>query len=269
MKYGIKTAMVGSKFMANNFSYTPFIVIGQYRTGSNYLCSLLESHANIHMHASYEIFHKSMPILSEYFTERELGWRLTDPVKFIQKCVFVPRPSEFIKAVGFKIHYDQMEYPHLSPLMLWLRENTSVHVIHLRRKNLLAVYASYKIAEQTKQWTSLDRAQKIIESIELDPAKCADYFELTERAGHYYDKFFARHPRTQIVYEDFCADASVAARQIYPFLGVNWLAPSSSHAKINTRPLSQVITNYRALASHFARTKWALLFDRQSEPNGQ
>ncbi len=117
--------------------YRRFMVLTRSRTGSNMLISCLGSHPAIH--AEGEIFQR-------------LNGRTSEE---ILDALFDDRPRR-IRAVGFKLfYYHPLDDPHAD---LWqiLRAMRELHVIHLRRRNLLRTLVSRKIAGVRDVWSSLE-----------------------------------------------------------------------------------------------------------------
>ncbi|MFC2023143.1 hypothetical protein ACFLT5_00195 [Chloroflexota bacterium] len=107
--YALLTHYARVKGIASgHLDYERFIILGQERTGSNFLKDLLNSHSQII--ASGELFQSFDVIHWEYgFHRMDPPRRLLvafqdDPVGFLESYVFAKFPKR-ISAVGFKLFY--------------------------------------------------------------------------------------------------------------------------------------------------------------------
>jgi LPS sulfotransferase NodH len=131
-----------------------FVVISAPRTGSNHLCSMLNLEDMV-MH--FELFrvgeidfqtgsgaHLEMMALSPEERDR-------DPIEFLQKV----KAAEILPVVGFKLFPWQND-----KLAETLIVDPSIRKVILHRENLLAMYASKRIAEQTNRYFSTDKGAR-------------------------------------------------------------------------------------------------------------
>lgn len=239
--------------------HTKFLILGTYRTGSNYLCSLLGSHPDVKVY--YEIFHKKLPQLKEIFSESELSLRYKNPVQFLSKTIY--RNDEEKKAIGFKLHYDQSRYQNLPKLMKWIRRKSDFYVIHIKRRNLLASFASQRVAAKSKvwSWSTPDVPAPNQVQIALTAEECVRYFESTVYEVEYYNAFFESHPVLEIFYEDLYADLNSQLAVIKDFLKLNPHPMTSRLQKQNSSCLTDVISNYEELKNDLANTRWKVFFE--------
>ena len=129
-----------------------FLIVASPRSGSNYLCDLLNEQAGVKCYL--EVFHPDeVPLRLRDWTRFGKAYtpeyRDQHPEKFIRHLFSRKRPRMFFtKKVGVKllIHDHQIEYG-LKPLFKHVNK-----IIFLERRNKLAWYASLKMAMETGNW---------------------------------------------------------------------------------------------------------------------
>jgi LPS sulfotransferase NodH len=126
---------------------TPFVILNAPRTGSNYLCTLLNSHSEILCH--HEIFNPHVVgvarhLQSSGFHMGTIEERERDPIEFLRR---VWRHSEGRRSVGFKLCWKQNEAIFYAMLAdPWIRK------IILKRRNRIKSFVSLLLARQTGEW---------------------------------------------------------------------------------------------------------------------
>jgi LPS sulfotransferase NodH len=132
---------------------TRFAIVAGRRTGSNLLCTLLGSHADILCH--HELFNPggifyALPLRNGPFSLGTMEERAANPLAFLAR---VWDANLGKRCVGFKMTRGQ------DPTVLAaLLADTNVRMIVLRRANRLKTYVSELCAEATGQWEVYDRA---------------------------------------------------------------------------------------------------------------
>jgi LPS sulfotransferase NodH len=153
-----------------------YVIIGAERTGTNMVRNLLASHPAVF--AAGELFN---PIL---IRKQEIPCRLDLTSKLAElNALRISNPSEFIEALaqlveeegysahGFKLLYDH-GYRDRRVLDYLMRDKT-VHVIHVRRRNLLRRLLSQARASKTGVWwTNASEPAPAKPRIRLDPEAC-------------------------------------------------------------------------------------------------
>jgi LPS sulfotransferase NodH len=130
-----------------------FVVLTLPRTGSHYLCGLLDSHPHVLCHQ--EIFNPDHVWFSMRYKGRhdpaltDIAARDRDRLGFLRR-VWADREGR--SCVGFKLfHFDH-------PLLLdAVIRDRSIAIILLYRQNLLRTWTSWEIACRTDIWNSIDR----------------------------------------------------------------------------------------------------------------
>ena len=217
-----------------------FIVLSRSRTGSNLLISLLNSHPNIH--AEGEIFSK----LSGRNYRKVLG------------KAFAKQPN-YINAKGFKIFY----YHPLddSSCDIWdeLQSMEDLHIIHLKRRNILRTLLSRKIAGSQDVWSVSSHRkysdlckEHVLVSFTVDELNKG--FKQTREWEAVGNEMFRNHPLLP-------NDKTNTFRKVALFLGVEFVQPKTELIKQNTKSMRETITNYDELKSAFSQTEWGLFFE--------
>lgn len=243
--------------------YVKFIILGRGRSGSNWLRTLLNSHPNVV--AFGELFNNSS------YRRRNIGWavpgyrpttaqlnlREQNPIEFIRKEIFAPMPVS-VRAVGFKLFYYHARTDDRKIVWDYLK-SLEPRVLQLKRRNLLAVYLSRVIADETRQWSGAvqDSTGK---GYELDYDECVRFFEQITRHEKEFSDFF---PGTLTVcYEDMLADFESEMRRVLDYLGVRHASLASPLQRQRKRTLRETITNFEELKERFSDTPYEVFFEQ-------
>jgi LPS sulfotransferase NodH len=241
--------------------YTRFIILGRSRSGSNFLRGLLNTHPNI---VAFEEMFKN---------PEQIGWGLegypqhgralklyqSDPIQFTEQYVFNRKPAN-IQAVGFKIFYYHAHQTPLAPIWDYLESREEIHVLHIKRQNILETHLSKKRAEKTGAWINLSGEQRQLPVIELDYEECLEDFEQTRRWETEYDRLFSTHPLLEIRYEDLARDYARIMPEIQQFLGVELQPVAPQTYRQSQQTLSAAIANYQELKARFTGSPWEPFF---------
>lgn len=128
-----------------------FIILNATRTGSNFLCTVLNSHPDILCH--HEIFNPHVIGVARHLQDSDfrlgsMAERESDPVEFLDR---VWRTNLGRAAVGFKMCLWQHE-----PAYRAVMPDRSVHKILLKRRNRVKSFVSLLLARQTGEWVVYD-----------------------------------------------------------------------------------------------------------------
>lgn len=188
-----------------------FVILAAPRTGSNALCSLLQSHSDVLCH--HEVFNPAgaflaLPLRDTAFSLGPLEERERDPMTYLSR---IWRNNLNHRVVGFKMTHRQN--PSVFEAVC---EDPAISKIVLRRRGGLRTYVSRLIAEQTGVWESYGAVPEAtaINKVSVDYQKLIDavaynaayYAELEQRArgpclSVEYEKLF--DPKQQAVLLDF------------------------------------------------------------------
>jgi LPS sulfotransferase NodH len=253
------------------------ILLAHPRTGSNFLRNILNSHPDVTMY-------------NELFNLHQFSQEIIrNPVKRFEQ-LYQQSAISNQKVVGFKLLYDQCSNedfifhskkynPHPEFLkrtakvldlmniighhlvesrsqLFWnhIISDTSISIIHLKRRNYLRTYISLVNALKTDQWTG-QKKQLDYSPLELNIEDCESFFEHLEKKEQYYSGIFQLHRTIDICYEDLVQNPIVELKKIANILKIdvsNLINPPSRSAVA----LSHQIKNLGELTSHFKHTKW-------------
>lgn len=245
--------------------YTKFIILGRARTGSNFLASMLRSHGEVICFG--ELFNSVHPGTIRWdspgfeVTPEALALRERDPLGFIDTQVFASVPRQ-VKAVGFKLFYNQAQEENWRSVWDYIKAQTGWKVIHLRRRNIVRVHLSEKIADKTQKWSILrdDDAHRDV-AVELTFSDCLRTFEHLHESIERYQRFFADHDVLDVFYEDLVANTEVETDRIQRFLGVPRRQLRAKTRKQARQPLTTMISNYDELKRQCEGTALAEFLD--------
>jgi len=226
-----------------------FIVLSRSRTGSNLLISYLNSHPNIY--AEREIF--------RFLDGEDYQSRLDN--------TFGKQPF-FVKAKGFKLFYSHPIDDPTSTIEersgLWdtLASMDDLHVIHLKRKNILKTMISRKLAGKTDVWVAKSPGQLRSEvTVSFSGDELSAGFDRTRGWESTGDELFRNNPQLVVYYEDLATNTETTFMRITEFLGVNFQPPRTKQVKQNRKSMRDRVENYDELKSLFSETEWSVFFD--------
>jgi LPS sulfotransferase NodH len=241
--------------------YARFIILTRSRSGSNLLRGLLNAHSQVV--AFSEMFKDPNTIgwdIPGYPTSgRALELFRKDTRRFIDKYVFKKYPGH-IKAVGFKIFYYHALGTELEPVWNYLKEHRDIHVLHLKRENILKTHLSKTKAQITDNWINLTGEREVVPPILLDYEELLHDFIQTRTWEDEADRIFSNHPKIEVVYEQLARDYAVEMRKIQSFLGLDSEAVAPQTHKQASKPLPEAIANYAELKERFRNTPWESFF---------
>lgn len=227
----------------------PFVVFTTPRSGSGWLIDTLSSHPEVVAYA--ELFHlerrtapgygaSDMPYFDVYL-DSVPRWarraRVFHRVAFLRR-VWAGRPG--VRAVGFKLMYDQAQRHRGLLTLLSLRR---ARAVHLTRANLLEALISWQVARETGVYhvrrgeapprtpVSLD-AERLHAQLEQDELAVSGARRRLERV---------RLPRLEVAYDELVARREETLERVLRFIGVepdvdlldSQLVPTSPHSHLD------------------------------------
>ncbi len=246
--------------------YVRFAVVSSYRSGSNWFLSLLRGHPGVVCHSEV-FFPKRIYWGNAAYALREddprlLRQRGESPAEFLEEAVFRPYAPR-VRAVGFKLMYTHAEKEHLFPgLRAHLIEDPSLRFIHLRRRNLLRMFVSLRVAGRTGAMSSTSKSDArrrldAVPAIEFTVGECREHFE---RITAFWRKWEERAGLT-LDYEDLSRDPQGTVGAAFDFLGLPRREVESPLVKQTTRELSALVANYEEIEAAFRDTEWGRFFE--------
>jgi LPS sulfotransferase NodH len=234
-------------------SVNRFVILAAPRTGSNLLCSLLNSHPQILCH--HEVFNPRgiFYALDRRDDSMALGTRTErdrQPFKFLDKLW---KASDDARYVGFKMTSGQQK-----SILRQMLSDDSVQKIVLHRANRVRTYVSHLIAEQTDQWEIYDEAELVDEV----PRLRIDVMSMREHAASnasFYSDLEATLRSSgqswlEILYQDLLRPRTHA--RLLSFLGAAPVALAEGSVRQNRRDLRSLIDNFEELAAALEETDY-------------
>jgi hypothetical protein len=283
---------------AGSTDYVRFIILSSPRVGSNMLASALNSSRDIICFRElFNAFSGFIDFSVEGYDNSsadDRALRNRDFKEFLQQRIFCEHP-EGIRAVGFKMPY--VHFRFYPGLLEWLVADTGLRVLQLRRRNLLRMLVSLRIAQRTGGWAddrkgtlrsklrpsnavravrhplrAADRLRRFIwpkepawkslrGPVTLSEKECRDFFAEVERDSEHYGRLFGEHPRLSIYYEDLTEDRGRVFEEVQSFLGLKPRSLAATTRRQNPEPLPELIANYDEQYAAFKDGPEAAFFD--------
>jgi LPS sulfotransferase NodH len=256
--------LIPRTYIGKNEDYQKYIIMAHGRSGSSMLTNILGQHSQIINFS--ELFHypKIQFNYKGYNNHSKilLLIRNCHPTYFLDHFIFLAY-SKNIKAVGFKVFPQHLNFPLFTPVWEWLNFNKDVKVIFLTRINLLASITSLVKAEKTGIWAIRDTSSRDSLKVTLDYEWLVKQFNLMRGLNIEAFNRLRDHQIFQITYEEIISDFKKTNKSIQNFLGVNAELHKPIFKKQEVRPLSEVIANYNELRDRFINTEWINFFENQ------
>jgi LPS sulfotransferase NodH len=216
-----------------------FVIVGNARTGSNYLLNGLNSSPSIRMY--HEIFASHNRRVGQDFEK-------------VLSTVF-QYESKSTEMVGFKVFYNHLTDEEWEKLVA----HKEFKVIHLTRRNRLRTVISLEIAFKTKQWTkSVNSNDPREKRVKLDPLKLLHRLEQIEQGEADARARFCDRPILEIVYEELVRSPREVFASVSEYLGVDGIDPDKIRIKRqNPESIAQLILNYDEVESVLKNTRYA------------
>lgn len=216
-----------------------FAIIGNARTGSNFLLDGLRTSPAIRMY--HEIFASH---------NREIGKDFDKVLSTIFKY-----ESQDTRMVGFKVFYNHLTNEEWERLVDW----KDLKVIHLTRRNRLKTVISLEIAFKTGQWTKAGHSGGPKEKgVRLDPQKLIKQIEQIEEGEGSIRARFRDREILEVVYEELVRSPHQAFASVGEYLGVDGIDPDKIRLKKqNPEGLAHLIINYDDVVKALKNTRFA------------
>lgn len=247
-------------------NYTRFVIIGQARTGSNFLVSLLNSHPSVVTfgeilgHADFIPWNADAHAPIDKKSTTHIAFRNSKPIAFLNNYIYKVY-EDSIKAVGFKLFYYHARTPDLYKVWTFLKNHKHIKIIHIKRLNLLRVYASLQIAFKTDEWLKTNTTPNQQNKIELGYQDCVAFFERSVKQKKEALWSISSHETLDVIYEDLVNNTENTLSIIQDFLGIERQPLQSNLQKQNPEPLTDLVTNYAELKASFQGSEWAHFFE--------
>ena len=229
------TVTTGSQ---NTKTYQKFLVFAEQRSGSRFLTELLDDHPQVRC-SNEELNHPGSAInikhlsLDDYLAELDKAYQ-----RVFQNSKHGSPREEQIKAVGFKVMYNQGVVHYGSDLMEKLDE-MNIKVIHLERRNKLLQYISEMSNEKDKQIkaegkdsdkhiahpTTPEEAERIRDEITVNgrPSKVLHFMQKKFEGDKEVSDLVSEHLHdyARVIYEQLSDKTEEEMATLFDFLGVD------------------------------------------------
>ena len=237
-----------------------FIILTDQRSGSNHLEDLLGSHSAVKV--AGELFNPNHDHNSRNnpLPEEIRGLRKRDPIAYLE--AFFEQPfDDSITHVGFRLFHDHARCRTERTIWDNLRRTKDLHVVHLKRRNLLRNLLSLKLAMRSDNWQRMEGTPPVrYESLRIEYQEVIAHIRARERSFAREKRFFRRHRRAEILYEDLERDQESQLAALLRFLGLPPQPLASSSRKQNQQSTRELIENHAELEARFRHTRWHEFF---------
>lgn len=235
-----------------NRRYNKFVIFTEGRTGSTMLHTCLQRHTRILSHS--EVFNLGL------FTSdpERLEAIERDPIAYLYKYVFVDY-APIARAIGIKLLYSQCPGSDC-PAFLQKLIDLDVRIVHLKRRDVLAMYVSGLVARGENRW-------HVLEGEQPEPLKqnsiVVSRDEFTDFAARYIaevkrcNRFLSDVPHLEIYFEELSTNVDSELHRVVEFLGLRYeegMRPMTK--KRITQPLSEIVVNYSELEGLYLADGW-------------
>lgn len=228
---------------------TKFVILNAPRTGSNMLCTLLNSHPEILCH--HEIFNPHVVGYARHlqdtsFSIGTMEERNCDPVEFLGR-VWNARIGH--QCVGFKLCWRQHE-----TIFREVLKEVELKKIVLKRRNRIRSFVSLLLARSTGEWVVYNQSDPLKEhpKVTVEPAALREtlayndeyYAEIEETLRSSNQSYLTLH------YEDLFTDDE--RLRLLRFLGVSrphLSALKEETVRLNASALPDLIENFEELSA--------------------
>ncbi len=229
--YVLYTKNFKNRSGSGSANYQKFLIIGLPRCGTTLLHTYLNSHPNI-------------------LSSGEVSF---SDIQQNKKNFFPPLNSE-IMAAGVKI---LLPYDHnnvlLQSLLKFISAEPTLKIIFIKRANPIRIYISYKIAQQTKQWSNSVLEKKTsaeARKVTVDIPDILRFLSDFEDNLNFYQSSLKKTPLLQVQYEALSEAPNKVLTEVQSFLNVPHATLISLLKKQNPENFTILIKNYQEL--HYA-----------------
>ncbi|MGI9191627.1 MAG: hypothetical protein ACR2IL_05850 [Chitinophagaceae bacterium] len=217
-----------------------FFILTQGRTGSNLLCSLLNSHPQIA--ADGEIMNKKEQLKT--FHPWRVKWIRLFPHQYIQsRCNKLLKNQKTV--YGFKLLVEQWPQPIEHGVQSLI--DRQFLPIYLFRKNTISQLISTTLANQQKRWVVNSEEDYNQPPIALDLNLASEKMSQIAQRSITLNKLSQQYPGLMLYYEDHLLNTAMfnrAAALVCPYLGVELAPMQTKMLKTDIRTDRERISNF-------------------------
>ncbi|WCM28413.1 hypothetical protein NDN01_05675 [Sphingomonas sp. QA11] len=224
-----------------------FIILNATRTGSNFLCTVLNSHPDILCH--HEIFNPHVIGVARHLQDSDfrlgsMEERESDPVEFLDR---VWRTNLGRAAVGFKMCLWQHEAAYRAVL-----PDHGVRKVLLKRRNRVKSFVSLLLARQTGEWVVYDDrgAPAPRPRVHVDRAALAENIALHERFYAETERSLNETAQDHVLlwYEDLFSPRGIEPALAFLGAAGRPVQPNGQTLKLTPVALRETISNFDTLS---------------------
>jgi LPS sulfotransferase NodH len=208
----------------------PLLIVGNPRTGSTLLSTLLLQHPDVHVHG--ELFH---PIENERrgthaLRHRRKAWfdpETDDAILFLDEHVFgvsTDYKGRRVSVVGVKIFADHISSGGATHLFRRFHGHyPDAAVLHMRRDDYLSTLVSLEFARRTRQWVNWShdpQSRAEVSSFSIPVKQALAFFDRMWRADAYFSLTFSGPNYLPVHYSRLVVDLPGTMSSVFASLGV-------------------------------------------------
>ena len=237
-----------------------FVIVSAGRSGSNFLGHIIGSHPNVTYW--HELFNRNNAEVVALLTRHKMLLHdKGDPIKYLGTLYDSPYNTPEIKAVGFKLLYPHARTTSWKCVWDYIRQDT--HVIHLKRRNILDSYLSYRLADRENSYVSWKQDVGYNETpLRIEMVDVKQAIKSLKRKVREMDFFLKYSNHIEVFYEDICR-FPVIMGEIQKFIGVEPISLEPQTYRQRKKPKSVMISNYEELKSQFRDSQFWEYFDEE------
>ena len=236
-------------------------IVGNPRTGSTLLSTLLLQHPEIHVHG--ELFHSEENERREthFLRGRRKSWfdpANDDAIMFLDDHVFgvsTDYLDRTVSVVGVKIFADHVNTGGATHLFRRIRAHyPSATVVHMRRDDYLDVLISLELASRSRQWVNWShdvQQRRPVSPFSIKVERAREFFERMYRADSFFALSFAGENYISLQYSELVRDIPQSSAYLFARLGVPSHEVSAVTEKQVTGSDIDLIKNMDELVAEF------------------
>lgn len=232
-----------------------FVIICAARTGSTLLVHLLRSNSQVISHGEVFLDSGIGFLMGKYAQQRKRGelseeelfaLRTNSLSSFFNKYVY---DFQGKRAAGFKFKTDEMFLDLYADVTSYLQDNCDIHVLFLRRKNLLDQYISHQVVLNQTAVTLItdDKDRPVVQPFEVDMGDCKNYIACVQQREKDALSLLSGHEICFVNYEDL-VDSQAVHEEMQRFLNLD-VQPLSSKTKKIIKRQEDIVLNYTEVFS--------------------
>ena len=246
-------------------SIRPLFIVGNPRTGSTLLSTLLLQHPSVHVHG--ELFHpeENERKNTHFLRGRRKAWfdpEADDAILFLDTHVFgvdTDYLDRTVSVVGVKIFAEHVNTGGAKHLFRRIRAHyPEAVVIHMRRDDYLDVLVSLEIASRSRQWVNWShdvQAREELSRFKIDVDRAVSFFERMYAADSFFALNFAGPHYLSVQYESLVSDLEGQTAARFDVLGVDAHAVSAVTEKQVRASDFELVKNMDELVAAFEAFK--------------